>query len=225
MATLKQLQIKEKWKKANVKISRELRDIIHGYVMSDGYITSSGSLQVDQSQAQVNFVNWLYEKLSPIRTNHPITSLQRTRNNQTSSSQRFYTKTLLQGFRNMWYKSYVNEEGKVKYQKRLPKSINCFFNATVITLWFAGDGTKTIGHKGAKIEVTAFTPDERRILQNLFLKKFNISANIIRSGKSKSGKEQWAISINSSDYDKFRDLITQMDLIPTLFPYKLHKKA
>jgi LAGLIDADG DNA endonuclease family len=231
MLTLEQSKIKKKWEKANLKISRELRDIIHGYVMSDGYLTISGSLQVDQSKQQENFVKWLYNKLEPIRTDSPIMTVIREDSRSVgvalkkTYSLRFYTKTLLKGFRNMWYQPYVDEKGITKYRKRLPKSISCILNSLVLTLWFAGDGTKIIGQKGAKIEVTAFTPEERRTLQKLMKQKFNISVNVVRSGLSKSGTQQWAISINASEYQKFRDLITQIDLIPRFFPDKLHRQS
>jgi hypothetical protein len=209
-----------------VKISKEIRDIIHGYIMSDGYITETGSLQVDQSEKQEKFVMWLYDKLELIRKNTPISDISRTdkRSGKKTYSKRFYTKTLLKGFRFMWYKPIIDKEGNTRYIKRLPKSIACFFNSICVSLWFAGDGTKKTDSRGANIEVTAFTPAERQTLKELFKQKFNISVNIIRAGVTKSGTEQWNLAINASEYDKFRILITQIDLIPNLFPYKLHKQ-
>jgi hypothetical protein len=118
----------------------------------------------------------------------------------------------------MWYKT--STDGKTAYKKQLPKSLDCFFNSTVLTLWFAGDGTKTVGSRGAKIEATAFTPDERLRLQKLFKKKFDISVVINKAGTSNSNTQQWTLNINASEYSKFRDLITKMDLIPNLFPNK-----
>lgn len=229
MLTKKQIKIHKKWKKANVKISRELRDIIHGYIMSDGYVDESGCLQVDQSKDQENFVLWLYEKLEPIRTSSPIKDVIRTdkRGNPKTYSKRFFTKALLKGFRSMWYKSSVNPNGKVQNSKCLPKSINCFFNSILITLWFAGDGTKIIGQRGAKFEVTAFTVDERVRLQKLFKQKFNIIVKIQKAGfatsssQNKSPTPQWTIVISADQYEKFKQVITQMDLIPKLFPNKL----
>jgi len=240
-----------------VKISAKVRDIIHGYIMSDGYVDPRGRLQVDQGKRQSNFVEWLYHELEPIRTNYPIdgilfsegkqkslrknstprrgfrvfpTNVRRTRNSNTRGpintySRRFFSKAVLKGFRHMWYKPYTDEHGVAKLRKSLPKSLPCFFNSTFLTLWFAGDGTKTIGHKGAKFEVTNFLPEERQTLKKLFHKKFGLSVNIIRSGQSRSGTSQWAIVVSSHDYPKFRNLITEMDLIPKYFPQKLHKKT
>ena len=62
----KQLKIKKQWKKANIKITKKLRDIIHGYVMSNGYINKNGILQVEQSKKQEKFVLWLYHQLKLI---------------------------------------------------------------------------------------------------------------------------------------------------------------
>lgn len=221
-----QLKIRQKWAKANVKISKELRDIIHGYIFSDGYVTPSGSLQVDQSKEQEKFVMWLYDKLTLIRRDTPISDISRTdnRSGKQTYSKRFYTKTLLKGFRFMWYKTTLDKKGNTKYIKKLPKSIACFFNSICISLWFAGDGTKRTDCRGANIEVTAFSTQERYTLKELFKQKFDIAVSINRAGVSRSGTEQWNLAINSNDYDKFRHLITQMDLIPKLFPYKLHKQ-
>jgi hypothetical protein len=214
----------------NVKISAKLRDILHGYIMSDGYVNRDGLLIVCQGKRQANFVEWLYHELEPIRTNSPISTVSRTRNSKTRGSittysRRFSSRAVLKGFRHMWYKPYTDEHGVVKVRKSLPKSLPCFFNSTFLTLWFAGDGTKTIGHKGAKFEVTNFLPEERQTLKKLFHQKFGISVNIIRSGVSSSGKTQWAIVVSAKDYPKFRSLITEMDLIPKYFPHKLHKKT
>jgi hypothetical protein len=232
--TTKQLQAqtRKKWRDANVKISKELRDIIHGYIMSDGYVSPSGSLTVDQSLAQQKFVEWLYEKLAPVRTDKPISDVTRTdiRTGSKTFSKRFLTRTLLKGFRNMWYKPDTSvskvEVGPsaLKYIKRLPKSIQCFFNSITITLWFAGDGTNRTDCQGANIEVTAFTTAERLTLKKLFKQKFGIPVQINKAGVSKAGIPQWNLAINADDYQKFRKLITQMDLIPKIFPYKLHKK-
>lgn len=225
MLTKKQLQMVKKWKSSNIKISKELRDIIHGYIMSDGYLSASGGLQIKQSRKQRKFVEWLYEKLELIRTDTPILDemVVDKRSNKKSYNSRFNTRNLLEGFRFMWYKPYKTEKGVLKYKKSLPKSLDCFFNYICLTLWFAGDGTKILGSQGAKIEVTAFTADERLRLQELFLKKFNLSVQINRAGQSKKDTQQWTLNINASEYQKFRNLITKIDLIPNFFPHKLHK--
>lgn len=215
-----------------VKISAKIRDIIHGYIMSDGYVDPLGRLTVDQGKEQANFVEWLYHELEPIRTNYPISNVSRlifkgkskTRGPINTYSRRFFSRAVLKGFRHMWYKPYTDEHGVVKFRKSLPKSLPCFFNSTFLTLWFAGDGTKTIGHKGAKFEVTNYLPEERQTLKKLFQQKFGLSVNIIRSGVSSSGNTQWAIAVSAQDYPKFRSLITEMDLIPKYFPQKLHPR-
>lgn len=221
-----QKKLKKLYSKYKIKISRELRDIIHGYIMSDGYVNSYGTLAVEQSKQQEKFVEWLYQKMTLLRTDTPISSKEPTRldkrTNTKTYSRRFVTRNLLKGFRAMWYKPYTTSEGVVKYRKCLPKSLHCFFNTTFITLWFAGDGTKMIDQRGAKFEVTSLTPEERKRLQALFQEKFNISVKINRAGESTTGTPQWTLSINAPEYDKFRALITQMDLIQNLFPYKLH---
>lgn len=219
-----QLKIKRKWEKSGIKISKELRDIIHGYLISDGFIRN-GILTIDQSKKQKRFVIWLYEKFELLRTSSPIKEVikinPKIKNN--TNSLRFFTKSVLHGFHFIWYEDFIDENGIVRYRKKLPKSIDCFFNDTFISLWYAGDGTKIIGSVGAKFEVTSFTVEERLKLKNLFFTKFGIKVKIISSGISKKGNTQWALKIPAEEYQKFRDLITKIDLIPEVFPYKLHK--
>lgn len=216
------------WNKKNIKISREVRDIIHGYIMSDGYVKPLGSLTVDQSRKQRKFVEWLHSKLEPLCVNQPgssnIKDVTRTdeRSQKQTYSSRFSTRNVLKGFHKMWYKPCTQKDGKPGFKKQLPKSIHCFFNSTFLAVWFAGDGTKMKNSVGAKYEVTAFEQHERERLKELFQHQFGIKAVINRAGRSGTGTEQWAISINSPEYPKFKALITQIDLIEKLFSYKLH---
>lgn len=221
-----QLKTKRNWEKSGIKISKELRDILHGYIMSDGYLRL-GTLTIDQSVKQKRFVTWLYNKFELIRTPASIHQVRRV-HSQTqveSLSLRFDTRAVLKGFNQMWYKPFVDKNGVRKYKKQLPKNIHCFFNERFISLWYAGDGTKVIGSVGAKFEVTRFTVEERLKLQKLFFTHFAIKTTIISSGTSKKGNPQWALKIGAEDYPIFRDLIMKFDLIPTVFPHKLHKKG
>lgn len=229
-----QKRIQKKWKKANVKISKELRDIIHGYVVSDGYVKKEGNLQVTHGPQQAKFVEWMYNKLKDFRSDAPISDVsyddKRFKGKKTVSK-RFYSNRLLIGFRNMWYKPLVdqngqpilNSKGQPTYRKALPKSFNAFFTPTTIALWYASDGTRVPDALGARIEVTSLTPDERLRVKNLFKTKFDIDVSITKAGVSTAGTPQFNISINAKNYPKFHAIITQLDLIPTLFPYKLHK--
>jgi DNA-binding transcriptional regulator WhiA len=217
---------KQKMQTNNVRISREIRDIIHGYIMSDGYISKTNNLQVDQGLDQEKFVNWLYGKLKPLCTDNGPVKVERVdkRTNTKTYSIRFNTRNLLCGFNSMWYKQETDANGKPVRRKSLPQSIACFFSSTFVTLWFAGDGTKNTDYRGAKFEVTAFTPKERLLLKKLFKKKFDITTNINKAGTSTKDTQQWVLQIPADQYNKFRDIITEMDLIQNLFPYKLHEK-
>lgn len=214
------------FKQINKGIQRELRDIIHGYVMSDGHITAYGSLQVRHSIKQRKFVEWLYKHLTVLRTPTPIRTVTQVdlRLNTKFTLCGFQTRNILQGFHSLWYKK-SKVGGKIQYIKSLPANLAYFFNSTFLSVWFAGDGTKMIGQRGSKFEVTCYTPEERRYLQQLFKQKFDINAKILRSGVSKTKTTQWSLSIPAEEYEKFRNILIQMDLIPTLFPYKLCKKV
>lgn len=208
----------------NYKLDKELRDIIHGYVMSDGYLIN-GILTVDQGQKQKTFVLWLYQKLQPLRSPAPIKEvrLMNPKTQKVSRSFRFFTRAVLQGFQHMWYQRKVYH-GVSTYEKKLPITLGCFFNHTFLTLWFAVDGTKTMGCVGAKFEVTSLTVEERHRLKKLFLSKFDMQVLLLKAGTCSQGRPQWVLKIPPLYYSKFRKLITTMDLISNVFPYKLHKK-
>lgn len=220
-----QLKIKKKWQTLDIKVSKQLRDIIHGYIMSDGYVRN-GILTIDQGEKQKRFVIWLYDKLQTIRTTSPIAEVARVhpKTKQNNRSFRFFTRALLHGFCHMWYTSFIDQYGVRKIKKNLPKNIDCFFNETFISVWFAGDGTKIVGSVGAKFEVTCFTVSERLKLKKLFLSRFNIKTQILLAGLSNKSNPQWVLKIPANEYPKFRNLITKIDLIPSVFPHKLHKK-
>lgn len=173
-------------------ISKRLRDIIHGYVMSDGFINEKGILQVEQSQKQKKFVFWLYDQFKAIVAPGGIRfeTRKHRKTEKQSLSVRFFTKSVLHGFHKMWYIPYKDKQGIQRYKKKLPDSIHCFFSPLFITVWFAGDGTKMIDSVGAKFEVTCFRVEERLLLKNLFLKQYNLKTNIIKSGTSKKGNIQ-----------------------------------
>jgi hypothetical protein len=248
-------------KKKEVTLSDELKDIINGYVMGDGYLSSKGILTVDQGEKQRKFVEWLYQKLKPIctETSQIATVIRKGKNTETKSC-RFNTRAVLKEYYSTWYKPVEKESTSTlvepssaelslvqaplpkrgsalvgltsapevhseKNKKRLPTNIADMFSPLFITVWFACHGTKILGSRGAKFEVTALSVAEREVLKKLFQSKYDISVQINRSGKTEKKNIQWVLAVNSSEYDKFRDLITQFDLIPNLFAYKLHKKT
>lgn len=235
MKQSQQLAYMVRWRRKNVKITREMRDIINGYIISEGYVRDTGVLTIDQSIAQEKFVEWMFQYLSPLRAqstaDKAITTLTRVdrRTGNITRSKRFNTRAVCKGFHNMWYKSEIrtNNQGILAktYTKKLPNNMSGFFTPTFLAVWFAGDGTKIIGSVGAKYEVTAFSPSDRLKLKDLFWTKYQIDAKINRAGVSASGTEQWTLNINADDYPKFRSLITEIPLIETLFPHKLHPKT
>lgn len=207
-----------------INFTTEIDHIIHGYVMSDGYLKPNGTLQVHHSVKQTKFVEWLYVKLEVLRVNEPISDVYNldSRTGIVYKSKRFYTKCLLKEYHKLWYTSYIDENGKLRYKKILPHNLDSVFSPIFISLWFAGDGTKI--SRGAKFEVTSWTVQERIRLKELFKDKYGLKVSINRAGFTKTGVQQWALVVNALEYDAFRDLITQIDLIEKLFPHKLHPK-
>lgn len=204
-----------------MRITKEQRDIIHGYIISDGYVRN-GSLTVENSVDQKPFVEWLYSKLEPLTTGKGLSCVQRTdlRTGVTTHSTRFFTRRVLKGFNHMWYKKVPTKKG-LRNKKVLPNRLDGFFSKTFISVWYAGDGTRMIGSLGAKIEATSFSPDEKLVIQKLFKDIYDINICINKAGFSKTGTQQWTFNINANDYPKFHSIVTEIDLIPSLFPEKL----
>nr|AYC65758.1 hypothetical protein [Udotea sp. TZ0819] len=148
----------KKWKKLNIRISRELRDILYGYIMSN-------DLMNQNTKQKRLFVKWLYEKFKiPLKN----------------------TRDICKSFRRMWYKTRGNiDRNRNRKRKSLPSTIACFFTIPFVTLWFAGNGTKITGQRGIKFEVTYWTPQERLLLKQLFKSQFNINGKILRAEISK----------------------------------------
>lgn len=188
-------------KQKTIFISEDLRAIINGYVMGDGHIKPQGTLTVDQGEKQLEFVEWSwFFVLKPICTETSAVKLvTRTRNGKQTKSYRFNTRAVLQDYYSTWYRPVEGESPSV-VKKKLPTNIDDMFSPLFITVWFACDGTKIIGSRGAKFEVTSFSVEERHILKTLFKSKYNISVNILRSGRS-------------CTYDKFYNLITHINYI------------
>ncbi len=211
-----------------------LINIIHGYIMGDGYLKDCGTLQVEQSKKQQRFVQWMYEKLKPILapTSQIKEVVRKYKDRIETYSYRFYTRAVLRDFHPMWYTPIIildkNGDQKETYKKKLPSNIEELFTPTFIALWYACDGGKlpqaTAGRR-VKFEVTAFSVSERETLKFLFKKIYGIQATIDPAGKSRTGTQQWALNIKTESYDTFHDLITsksQITLIQDIFPYKLH---
>jgi len=78
-----------------------LNQVINGYIMSDGYVSYLGSLQIQQSSKQEKFVEWLYGVLRNYRTELPIRKIERidSRTNKVYFSVRFNTKNTLKEYR------------------------------------------------------------------------------------------------------------------------------
>jgi hypothetical protein len=223
-----QLKTKKFWDKHPKLITREIRDIIHGYMLSDGSIEPGGALQVMQSLAQEKWVQWMYEELKTLRTSTRAISHNTITDDRTGKetySVRFNTRSFLKGFRSMWYVPDLirsTKTGQKNFRKVLPKSINAILCPNVLTLWYAGDGSKIRGSLGAKIEATAFTAEERLILQSVLLRKLQLDVKINKAGTSKSGTDQYTLNFNAATYLEFRKCTSKFDLIQRLFPYKLH---
>ena len=87
--------------------------------MSYGYVTKNGILYIEHSKKQEKFVLWLYNKLKLIKAPSGIKEYIRIhpKTKKKYYSLRFFTKAVLEGFHNIWYKPYKDHLGIVRYKK------------------------------------------------------------------------------------------------------------
>nr|AAL34376.1 unknown [Lobochlamys segnis] len=207
-------------------ISKTLDQIINGYIMGDGHVRDVGNLTVEHGPHQRKFAEWLLAYMAPICIKNRELSKSYNDDN-TVKSYRFNTQNVLKNYHSNWYKVVEivkNKKGidKPKYKKHLPNNIQELFTPLFIAVWYACDGTATLTHVSGKFEVTAFTEEERAILKNLFLTKYDIKSQINRSGFSASGTPQYSLVIAANSFERFRRVISKdTTLIQDLLPYKL----
>lgn len=215
-----------------------LSSIINGYVMGDGYVFQEGSLQVDQGAKQRSFVDWMQGHLQPFLSEVGSKAKKLDREymeRNPTSSYRFFTCNHLKNLHKAWYYEVeginprTGKEGG--YLKKLPDNIRELFNPVFITVWYACDGSRyPINTQGRRVKFALdsySTAQDRETLKSLFLELYGIKSEINKNGFSKKRVQQWKLDINAESYETFHKLITEdcnLDLIPRLFPHKLHKR-
>src|SRR5438552_15531755 len=110
----------------------EAQSVIVGSLLGDGYLTPSGSLQVEHCLAHADYVGWKYEMLRSIAGKRPrIVERYDSRTAKTYRSMRFYTKCVLKCFRNDFYED---------RRKVVPRFIGRLMDPLAVAVWFMDDG-------------------------------------------------------------------------------------
>ena len=190
------------------------RSIVIGLLLGDGYLYKDGRLQVEQSTAHEEYVVWLYNQLLSL-VSGPIGYAQRThpKTNKKSYSCRFYTKNIFHDLESIFYIPVGTKRKKI-----LPRNIEQLLDPVVLAIWFMDDGGKSQSTvKGAYINATSFSDEERLEIQKAFLHGFQLKINIHKAG----GNNQYNFYIPADSYFSFYKIVfPTMKYVPSM-QYKL----
>lgn len=197
------------------EITKYRRSIAIGSILGDGYLYKDGKLQVEQSKAHKLYLEWLHEQLLPlagkisyVKRNHPKTG-------KISESYRFWTKKVFQDLESIFYREIGGKRKKV-----VPSNLEQLLNPTVVAVWFMDDGGKAQNTpRGAYINGTNFTSEERVQIQNAFQTVFGLKITIHKAG----GNNQYNFYIPANSYTKFYELVSPTVLLVPTMMYKLQK--
>ena len=183
--------------KKNLVLSKTQREILVGLLLGDGCLeTQNGGrtyrLKVEHSEAQSDYVMWLYEIFKDWT---PSGVYQRIRRD----------KYLHVGFQTYSHGSF-RFYGKQFYpngQKIIPKIIKKFLSPLAMAVWFMDDGSlKSRLHKTFIFHTYCFTKDDLKILQNALLEKFSIKSTL----QAQKGR-YWRLYIKEESAAIIREII------------------
>ena len=157
---------------------------------------------------------WLHNQLANL-TPGKISQVRRvhSRTKRESFSCRFYTKILFTDLESIFYIT-VDEKRK----KVVPKNLEQLLNPIVLAVWFMDDGGKSQSTpKGAHINATSFSHEERVQIQGAFLRVFKFKINVHRAG----GKNQYNFYIPADSYWPFYEIVSPLILLVPSMTCKL----
>ena len=178
-----------------MNIPREAQSVIVGTLLGDGYLTPNGSMQVEHSLGQASYVVWKYEMLKCVAGKPPVLVERRdSRTMRTYRSMRFYKKSVLSDFRDLFY---------ADRKKVLPSSLGELLDPLAVAVWFMDDGGRGARTpRGLVFNTSCFHRDEQVLLQALLREKFGIEVSVHRSGSG------FQLYVRSRSFNRFSDLVS-----------------
>ena len=184
-----------------------MNKLIIGYVQGDGYITPNGSLQVQHSSKQKEFVDWLYQSIDLESKGKPpkiILSKPHLITGKVYESYRFYTKNVFKSERFYLYPNGI---------KIIPDDISIYLSPLALAVWFMSDGSKM--YNTVRISTNSYSLTDIYIQISALKYNFNIDATIHITNKNTNS---YIIYINQSSYLTFKNVI-----FPYIIPSMLYK--
>ena len=173
----------------------EAQSVIVGSLLGDGYLTPSGSLQIEHCLDHADYVFWKYEMLRGVAGRWPRT-IERldSRTARTYRSVRFYTKSVLKQFRTVFYRN---------RRKIVPISIGSLLDPMAVAVWFMDDGGRGARTpRGLVFNTSGFSWVEQVLLQSVLRDKFELEASIHTIGSG------FQLYVRSRSFIRFSELVS-----------------
>ena len=190
----------------SINLNQQEKSVIIGSLLGDGYIDKHNSLQIEHSLQQKEYVYWKYEMLKSIagKTPKEVTRVD-SRNGRTYRSIRFYTRCVMENFRNLFYS---------KGKRKVPDNLGKLLDDLALAVWFMDDGGRGANTiHGVVFNTSNFCETDQYFLQQVLFDNFRIKANIHHVGKG------YQLYVRAKSYKIFYDCIRPY-VIPTM-KYKL----
>jgi intein-encoded DNA endonuclease-like protein len=194
-----------------MSLTQVQKDILVGSILGDGSLEFNGyhgaRLQIKQSEAKGEYVNWLFKKFENLVRTAPK---QRSDTNQWYFGTRYFKE--LKEFRDIFY-----QNGR----KSIPKNISKFIRSPLtLSVWFMDDGSldyREKSHFSFSLSTDSFSFNEVELLKAVLLKQFNIVSSI--QTPSSRGKKYVKLYIGKHGRENFLKAIRPYVL--KCFSYKL----
>jgi len=196
-------------------MSEEIRAIIVGLVLGDGYLTplvgksDRSRMDIKGDNKNLSYLKWLNLKLKPL-------GVSDSKPKKNYHQHRFYTKTTEE----------IGELRKIFYpkgKKIIPKDIKNFLNNPItLAVWYQDDGNldcRSKYHYNAMFATYCFSLNECKLLAKALGENFNLDVRVCRC--QMRGKVRWRLYIASRSMEKFINLLKPY--INSCFEYKIRK--
>lgn len=169
--------------------SEKIYSCIIGNILGDGHLEyRSGSTRLTLHLGLPNreYIAWLHN----LYVNHGYcTNKELVFKKQIGKNSKIYftTKIITYSFKsfnwmhNVFYKPHYNEHNEIiSYTKIIPNNIIDYLSPQSIAVWVMDDGSKH--NSGISIHTNSFKLEENYLLQEAFLKKYNIKTTLHKKG-------------------------------------------
>ena len=173
----------------------EARSVVVGSLLGDAHLTRNGSLQIEHGIAQAGYVSWKYEMLRVVAGKPPrIVERYDNRTAKTYRSVRFYSRTVLRSFRDVFYRD---------RRKIVPDGIGTLLDPLAVAVWFMDDGGRGGNTpRGLVFNTSGFSADEQIVLRSALKQRFGIEANIHLVGSG------FQLYVTARSYSQFYELVS-----------------